>query len=298
MNISIISVNYNNHSQLIECLDKSLKKLGEIKGLIFEYIVVDNRSTDNSFIKLTEYYKKNKLIKIYKADRNGGFGYGCNWGAKKSLYEYLWFLNSDAWVIKVNDLDQLAQLIESGSGMIATSSCLADGSPTPQGVSNFSFSYFVLSAFKIGRLIRLLPNTYRNKAINFLSFMPGIVGKHFKSFNHDLTKKPSLASTVGGASFFIKKDIFNNIGKFDENFFVYDEDGDLSIRLHRNGNYNYIFPQIKVEMYLSGTTSIVKTKHFWSRTKYNSRKYLIKKHFKGLKKYLLLLITFLTRKLL
>jgi GT2 family glycosyltransferase len=298
MNISIISVNYNNHLQLIECIDKSLIKLNDVKGLIFEFVVVDNDSTDNSFTDLKEYYKKNKLVKIYKAEKNGGFGYGCNLGAKKSLYEYLWFLNSDAWVTEIKDLDILSKILESGSGMVATSSCLNDGSPTPQGVSNFSFLYFVLSAFRVGRLIRLLPEAYRNILINLFDNVPGIVGKYFKSFKHDLSDKPLHAITVGGASFFIKKEIFNSIGKFDENFFVYDEDGDLSIRLHHNRNYNYIFPKIKVEMYLSGTTSIVKTREFWNKTKYNSRKYLIKKHFKGLKKYLLLLITFITKKLL
>lgn len=298
MRVSIISVNYNNHLQLIECLDKSLIKLSEIEGLIFEYVVVDNNSTDDSFINLTKYYKQNNFVKIYKADKNGGFGYGCNWGASKSVYEYLWFLNSDAWVTEVCGLEKLMQLLESNSGMIATSSFLNDGSSTPQGVSDFSFSYFLLSAFRIGRLVRGLPETQRKKIINFLSYLPGIVGKHFKSFNHDSIDNPHSAITVGGASFFIKKETFNNIGKFDENFFVYDEDGDLAIRLHRNANFNYIYPKIKVEMYLSGTTSVVKTKRFWSETKYNSRVYLIKKHFKGLKRNSLLFITFLTRKLL
>lgn len=293
--VSIISVNYNNSRMLADCLDRSLEQL---KAINYEIILVDNYSTDDSFEFLTERFSNNEAVKVVRSQHNGGFGYGCNYGAKLAISPVLWFLNSDAWIIDITGLSEaLATAVRPDSGMVGTSAYLADGSPCPQGGGDISFVYLLLSSLKIGRLIRTLPSPIREFVTQLHVIFPGVGGRYLKSFGHVNERSIYQCQALGGASFLISKLVFDELNGFDEGFFLYDEDGDLAARAVKSGYKNYICPSIVIRMYLSATTSKLGNTEL-KRIKFQSRQRLIRKHFSGVKRSVLLLVTRLSWKTL
>ena len=88
MNIDIVIVNWNSGKLLYECVDSIITNGGYSVSKI---IVVDNKSTDNSF----ELIKEFTSVKFIQAKKNLGFGRACNLGAKHSDSEFILFLNPD-----------------------------------------------------------------------------------------------------------------------------------------------------------------------------------------------------------
>ncbi|HXF93570.1 MAG TPA: glycosyltransferase family 2 protein [Nitrospiraceae bacterium] len=293
--LSIVSVNYNNSRLLADCLDRSIEKL---RGIDYEIILVDNCSSDDSYDFLVSRFASNERVRVVRSDRNGGFGYGCNFGAELATSPVLWFLNSDAWITNIKGLSEVLNLMAlRDTGMVGTSAYLVDGSPCPQGGGDVSFSYLLLSSLRLGRLFRILPSHMRDLVVRLHRLAPGAVGRYLKSFDHANQSSTYVSQAVGGASFLISRYAFDELGGFDEGFFLYDEDGDLSARAVKSGYRNYVCPSIVTQMYLSATTSKLGNSQLkW--IKLQSRQRLIRKHFSGIKRSLLLLVTRLTWKLL
>ena len=88
MKFSIIYVYFNTPEEIqvsINSIDKAVGKNS------YEIIVVDNNSTK----KIPRALFRDKRVTIIKSKTNGGFGYGCNLGAKSATGEYILFLNPD-----------------------------------------------------------------------------------------------------------------------------------------------------------------------------------------------------------
>jgi N-acetylglucosaminyl-diphospho-decaprenol L-rhamnosyltransferase len=292
---SIVTVNYNNAALLQEVMARTLKAL---RGLDYEVIVVDNGSSDDSLAVLSQHYEAVPRVRVLASGRNGGFGFGCNCGARAAQAPVLWFLNSDAWIADLTGLQRALDLVLApGTGMLGTTALLQDGSVTPQAGSDMSFSYFMLSSFRPGRVFRSLPLPVRAALIFLLRRLPGIFGRYASSHEHAAQVEPYAVRGVGGASFLVERHKFEERGGFDEGFFLYDEDGDLCLRFLAAGLTNYIEPTVTILNYLSATTSKVpklQLKHI----KRASRLRLVRKHFSGLQRILLTGVTKLTWKLL
>lgn len=288
---SIITVNYNNPILLSVVLDRTMNLL---RGHEFEVIVVDNGSTDGSLGILTKLFAGQPLIRVIGTGRNGGFGYGCNFGASFARTPVLWFLNSDAWVSSIDGLEQaLALVAQSGTGVVGTSVFLDSKESTPQGGSNMTFGYFVFSSLRPGWLFRKLPKPVRQFFLPALRKLPGVFGQYAKSFGHHRACSPYISRGVGGASFLIKASVFNDLKGFDEMFFLYDEDGDICLRCIELGLTNYVVPNVSILNYLSATTSKMDPKAL-KIIKRDSRLRLISKHFSGAQKSILQALTLLT----
>ncbi len=96
--LSIIIVNYMKYELTQQCIDSVTKHL---RNITYEIIVLDNNSSNNSFIKLTEMYQEVSNISIYKNEANNGFGAGNNLAVRYAQSEYVLFLNPD--VILIDD---------------------------------------------------------------------------------------------------------------------------------------------------------------------------------------------------
>ncbi len=292
---SIITVNYNNAALLIEVLDRTVAAL---KDFHYEVITVDNGSTDNSLQTLERHYQNHPYIKVIDSGRNGGFGYGCNSGAKLAKGPVLWFLNSDAWVSSTKGLNQTLELTRQNStGIVGTSVLLEDSSATPQGGGNMSFGFFLLSSFRLGATFRRLPASLQAKIIRPLSRFGGSFGRYAKSFNHHTSKDTFISPSVGGASFLIRSSVYAQLNGFDEGYFLYDEDIDLCLRCLGKNHQNWISPNVVVKTYPSATTSRVPSLKL-KLIKRSSRRRLIRLHFHGAKRLLLLIATEMTWPLL
>jgi GT2 family glycosyltransferase len=295
LDLSLITVNYCNAELLISVVDKTLI---EMKGWKIEIIVVDNHSSDGSFEMLYNYYSGNTIVRVISSDVNRGFGYGCNLGALQANSEVLWFINSDAWVLSAEGLSDTLALISSvTTGIVGTSVILNDGTPTPQGGSDMSFSYFLMSSFRLGKVFRMMPGWFRALIMRLLSGVSGIFGKYVRSHNHSDLCDPYISQGVGGASFFIRKELYLEMNGFDEDFFLYDEDGDICLRSIALGKKNFIDPRVKVATFPSATTSKLNPAYLRG-IKRKSRLRLIRKHFSGSKRIILIIVTHSTFRLL
>lgn len=281
---SIITVNYNNAPLLISVLERTLQTL---KNHSFEVIVVDNGSTDGSLNTLTSYYADHPVVTVIDSGKNGGFGYGCNAGANRANAPVLWFLNSDAWVSSAAGLDQTIALTQDrDTGMVGTSVLLDDATASPQGGSNMSFGYFLMSSFRPGAAFRRLPEPLRNALQRLLRHIPGSLGRYAKSYEHHTVTKAFKSSGVGGASFLIRASVYQQLDGFDEGFFLYDEDGDLCLRCIQLKLINWVDPQVIALTFPSATTSKLPSLKL-KKIKRDSRLRLINKHFTGHQKYIL-----------
>lgn len=217
MKISIIIPNYNGEKYIKDCLDSLSKQ----SFTDFEIIIVDNASTDNSLNIIEENYPNIKLIKMHK---NYGFSIAVNRGIKESRGEYVVLLNNDTVVFE-HWLYNLIDTIEKDSKIFSVSSKMIRYGEKDK-IDDAGDEYCLLAwAYKRGD--------------------GALVEKY--------SKDSEVFSSCAGAAIYRKK-IFEEIGYFDENFFAYMEDVDISYRAKVYGYKNIYSSKAKVYHIGSATT--------------------------------------------
>jgi GT2 family glycosyltransferase len=212
--LDVIIVNWNTGPRLKECLSAlaSARHDGYSLGRV---IIVDNASADDSADDLS--YPSLPLVLVQNSS-NIGFGAACNQAATGSIADYLLFLNPDTRVIDCT----LARSIEwmeapqnSRTGIIGVQLLEDDG-----GISR-SCSRFLATRHFIARMLgldRLFPTVFPD----FL----------YLDWDHLESRQ---IEHVMGAYFFMRRRTFEAVDGFDERFFVYYEDVDLSLRALQAG---------------------------------------------------------------
>lgn len=243
----IVIVNWNSGTQLKECVESVIKSSFD-SSILNRVIVVDNDSKDDS-LELTERLNFDKL-EIIKNKENLGFGKACNIGAKNSQSDFILFLNPDAMVYE-DTFYKLFDYIEKN----------ANSNVAVYGVQ------LIGDDGKIQRTCARFP-----KLRNFLVRVMGlnkINREFFKSFSmeywsHNETK---IVDQVIGAFFLIKKDIFEQLNGFDERFFVYYEELDLSKRVYDSAYKTMYLSKIQAYHKGGGTSEQVKALRFFYSTR-------------------------------
>lgn len=228
---SIIIVNYNCAEHTCNCIESIYKYC---LGTSFEIIVVDNASSGSLVNVITERFPDVKLI---VNDKNLGFGVANNIGSRIALGEYLFFLNPDT-ILLSDTVSEFYTFLEHCGGRIG---CCGGNLVTPDGKPNTSFGNFpsVLQQFSdIG--FRSLYKRYYNEKLT----MAG---------RCDFDEIRTVDYLVG-AAVFIKKQLFEGTGGFDERFFMYYEETDLFYRLNKFGYKSYLLPEVKI-IHLEGVAS-------------------------------------------
>ena len=185
-------------------------------------IVVDNASGDSSAATAREIFPDCKIV---ENDRNLGFAAACNRGAKEAAGEFLLFLNPDV----VIDPDAISRLLDTfkrrpEAGLVSGRLRFPDGSfqatcrnfPT---AANLVFSRGSL-------LLRMFAGGIDRKA------------RYTLPDYDETTEVPSVAATL----LMIRKELFEKLGGFDERFFMFMEDTDLSLRSCQAGRKNFTVP--------------------------------------------------------
>jgi len=207
--ISILVLNYDGKHLLKLCLES----IFEQNFTDYELIVVDNNSNDGS----AEYIKENfPNIKLIENSENLGFAGGNNAGIKVCTGEWIFFLNNDAFLEK-NCLEFLAKFIESKKNESLVFMPLMLKADSPE---------FVDSAGDM-----LYPWGYAYKYDNV-------------SANKFLEPKEIALACCGAAVF--NRELIEKLNGFDEDFFLYYEDVDLSLRARHLGAEIWLVPQAKV----------------------------------------------------
>lgn len=202
---SVIIVNYNHRAYLEGCL----KSLMEDRDPADEIILVDNASTDNSVEFVRETFPQ---VQIVCNSQNIGFAGGCNLGARIAQGEYLAFLNPDTivtpgWLKKLID----AIRVNPKAGLATPKILLHD---KPEQI-----------------------NTAGNNI-----HLAGLTMCRGLGLHRDSLVEPGAVSAISGAAFVIRKELFYELDGFDEDFFLYMEDTDLSWRARLAGYQCWYVP--------------------------------------------------------
>lgn len=206
--IDVVVVNWNSGDQVLQCVS-SIAQGGE--GLA-RIIVVDNGSTDGS----EQLLLPSNDVELLKAGRNLGFGKACNLGAKGGSAKYILFLNPDAAVFP-NSLQSVLDYMEHPDNQ-SVGVCGVQLKDEHGHVSRSCTRFPTVSGF--------LAHT-----IGLDHFIPKL-GHFMREWDHASDRS---VDHVIGAFYLIRREIFDQLQGFDERFFVYLEDLDLSRRVKANG---------------------------------------------------------------
>ena len=230
MDLSVIIVNYRGWKRLSECLD-SLSGL-KTSGITSEVIIVDNNSDDG---KLDEFKKSYPDFNFISSALNGGFGYGCNLGSRHAKGEILLFLNPDT-VAEGAVIEKLFIRAKDNPGNYISSCRQVDE------MGRESKAYGIFPGFGtltgMGRAIFRLLNKKKIKE------KPD-EGNIF--FNPDW---------ISGSVIMIKKETFDSIGGFDEDYWLYSEDMDLCRRARNIGGNIVFYTDIVIQHNHGGNSRI------------------------------------------
>jgi GT2 family glycosyltransferase len=255
--VDIVIVNWNSANLLSDCLS-SIAKFGE--GLVDRVIVVDNASTDGS-LAAAELGCFPKLELVRNCE-NTGFARACNLGASRASSEYLLFLNPDARLLPgslTNAVRALTDRAQFGV-MIVGAQLLDETGSIARSCSRLpTATHFVLHGLGVDRLLPRLAHPMREWD-----------HKHSREVGH-----------VIGAFLLIRTTAFRDLSGFDERFFVYLEDLDLSQRAAHRG-WKCWFESTSVAIHVGGGTSrqVKSERLFYSL---RSRLLYARKHFGGLR---------------
>lgn len=223
MDVSFIIVNWNT-KKLLEQAIASLYKYA--KGFTFEIIVVDNASEDGSPQMVKRKFPKVKLI---KNKENLGFAKGNNIGIKIAKGEFIFLLNSDAYLIdgSLKNLVARARQIPN-LGAIAPQILNEDRS--------------------IQQSVGYNPDLIR--VILWMSFIDDLpFGDFLKPYHvdHDrFYKKEHRVGWLTGAAFMVPGNVIAKVGLLDANIFMYGEDVDWCLRIKKAGFEIYYSPAAKL----------------------------------------------------
>jgi len=222
MQVSIILVSYNTKDLTRNCINSIYEKT---KNLDFEIYVVDNNSHDGSAEMIENEFPNVKLI---KNTENKGFGAANNIAIKQCCGKYVFLLNTDTLLVN-NAINIFYDFMEK---------------PENQAVGCCGGNLYD-EEMKRGNSFGFFPNLLYLFLIVF--FLRNIFSKLFKNYydnrvtyhSKDEIKQITSFDYISGADLFIRKSVLNEIGLFDEDFFMYFEETELCFRIKKK-NYKII----------------------------------------------------------
>ncbi|MGQ0740266.1 MAG: glycosyltransferase family 2 protein [Bacteroidota bacterium] len=219
MQLSVIIVNYNVKHFLEQCL---YSVQSAAAGLQAEIIVIDNNSSDRSMEYLPARFP---AVRFIGNKENAGFAKACNQGLAAASGKYILFLNPDT-IVPEDCFEKCISFFNSMPDAGALGIRMLDGSGKFLKESKRAFPSPITSLYKLFGLSKLFP---RSKT--FSRYHLGHLNEH----------KTNGADVLAGAFMMIKKEVLDKTGGFDEAFFMYGEDVDLSYRIRQAGYKNYYF---------------------------------------------------------
>ena len=246
MKLSVVILNYNVRYFLELCLKSTYEA---IKNLEAEIIVVDNNSEDGSCEMIRQNFPNVILI---ENKENFGFSKGNNIGVAQSKGEYICILNPDT-VVPEDIFESLIDFSQNNTnvGIVGCKLINGGGAYLPESKRNIPF---VKVAFK-----KLLghPNEYYASHLD----------------ENDKGKVDVLV----GAFMLMKRKVYQDVRGFDEDYFMYGEDIDLSYKVLKAGYDNYYYGLAKV-IHFKGESTL--RDKLYAKRFYGSMQIFYGKHFK------------------
>lgn len=233
MNVSVIIVNYNTASLLLECVESIIAHTHDVG---YEIIVVDNGSRKEEL----EILRQDNRFTLIEKHENLGFGRANNVGVAHSKGDHLFLLNPDT--ILVNDAISILykHLIDHPqTGICGGNIYNKDMQPA---------------------------HSYHTMLPSILSEMDFACGQFFRrirwgknaQFNH--TGSMLEVAMITGADMMIRREAWEKVKGFDPDFFMYCEDADLCLRIKSQGYQIISVPDAKI-IHLEGKSFVESEAH-------------------------------------
>lgn len=246
MKLSVVILNYNVRYFLELCL-KSVQT--SISSLDSEIIVVDNDSEDDSCQMIKQLFPEVILI---ENKENFGFSKGNNIGVAQAKGEYICILNPDT-VVAEDTFISLLNFADQQQKLGIVGCRLIDGKG------------------------QFLPESKRNVPVVKVAFQKMMGNSSNYYANHLAENEIGKIDILVGAFMLIEKKIYNEVNGFDEDYFMYGEDIDLSYKV-LNANYdNFYFGETSIIHFKGESTLKDKT---YAKRFYKAMQIFYKKHFK------------------
>lgn len=254
MQLSVIILNFNVRYFLEQCVLSVQKALENIDA---EIIVVDNNSSDDSCLMMKQLFPQITLI---ENKENLGFPKGNNIAVEQAKGEYICILNPDTVVAE----DTFAKILNS-KFQIPNSQLGIIGCKLIDGTGNF------------------LPESKRGVPTPWVAFtkifglykISNYFGKYYAQ--HLSENQSGKVDVLVGAFMMMKRELYLEVGGFDENCFMYSDDIDLSYLVLKTGKSNYYFHETSVIHYKGEST--VRDGTYMKRFR-EAMQFFYKKHFK------------------
>lgn len=262
LQLSIIIVNYNVKYFLEQCLCSVIKACVNIKAEIF---VVDNNSTDGSKAFFNNRFPQ---VKFIWKDINAGFAKANNEALRLASGDKILFLNPDT-ILPEDCLEKCIQFFDEQATTGALGVRMIDGSGNYLPESKRGFPSFFTSFCKMTGLTNIFPSS-KLFARYYLGHLP--------------ENETNEVDVVSGAFMMVEKKVLDTVGSFDEDYFMYAEDIDLSCRIQKatcpatSGKYkNFYFAGTTI-IHFKGESTTKQTAAYLNNF-YGTMALFIKKHY-------------------
>lgn len=257
LQLSIIIVNYNVKYFLEQCLLSVQKACRNIESEIF---VVDNHSSDGSKDLLQSRFQE---VNFTWNDNNIGFAKANNMALTQAKGKYILFLNPDT-IVAEDTIEKCIQFFTTHPDAGALGIRMIDGTGKFLQESKRSFPSPLTSLYKLVGLTSLFPRS-STFAKYYLGHLP-------ENENHEI-------DVLAGAYMMVRKQVLQITGSFDEIFFMYGEDVDLSYRIQEAGFKNYYFSESTIIHFKGESTKRGSLNYI--RLFYTAMSFFVKKHYKA-----------------
>ena len=233
MKITVIIVNYNVKYFLEVCLHSVMRATTQTD---VEIIVVDNHSTDDSCEMVRSRFPS--IILIENKD-NKGFSKANNQGVAIAKGEYILFLNPDT-VMPEDFFSKTVAYMDAHPQAGALGPRLIDGKGQFAPDAKKSFPSLSVAIFKTTGINKLFP-----KSAYFNKYYAVHIGEH----------ETAPVEVLSGCCMLVRRSAMDRAGgPFDEDYFMYCEDVDLSYRIQKSGYQNIYFPEVDLIHYKGEST--------------------------------------------
>jgi GT2 family glycosyltransferase len=240
MELSIIIVNWNALDYLRECIASIYENTN---GINFEIIVVDNASSKGDIDTLKMLFPE---VIIIKSRQNLGFARANNLGCRQAIGEYVLFLNPDTRLVgpAINILlDRIHTLPD--AGIVGCRQVNPDLTVQTTSIQKFPTIFKQILNIEYLRLS-----------------WPACPLWNIAPLFRD-NPLPVMVDVIPGACMLLRRDLFEEVGMFSEEYFMYAEDIDLNYKVARTGLKNY-YVSDAVIIHYGGRSSAQKSVNQWA----------------------------------
>lgn len=242
--VSACIVTYNNDSDMVIAAVESFLQT----RLKVNMTIADNNSSSDTFGLLENEFRKKKNIQVIATGRNGGYGFGHNFGLKNSLpARYHLVMNPDV-VIHKGSLEKMVHYMDTHPdvAMVAPRVLNPDGTMQYLNKRNPAVMDLFIRRFLPASLQEIF--AVKNRLKHYMMLDTGY---------DSITEVPFLS----GSFMLIRKDLLRTEPLFDDRFFMYFEDADLTRRIGKYGKVIY-FPEAVIT-------------HHWARFAHTKIKFML-----------------------